>query len=125
MKYYIGQLWKDINSDDAQLRTFANTQWEQNDRMYTAYFQRIRLLLPQAALKEFEQNEFFHDWEIQKIVISVSEASIEIVLRYEDTFRRICLEGVENIGAYTSIGNAFIGAEFGNAWCCRKGCNPQ
>lgn len=56
-----------MNSDNPDTRDKGDVAWVKMAKKYSAYFEKIKNNLPKSFLKVFENNDWFHDFEIVNI----------------------------------------------------------
>lgn len=67
MKYYKKELWQLMHSSDEQKRKEAQTQFRVSAKKYGPYFDKIKHELPVDFLITFNENKWFHDFNITDI----------------------------------------------------------
>ena len=100
MKYFIGALWRDINSDDHIVREQAETEWDKRTKLYKERYLKERTLFPDDFIDLFESNYGFHDFKIRKIAMHMekwSNRSCDVELSDGETV--ICLV-FQNISSF-------------------------
>ena len=97
MKYYIGEYWAMMNSCDPIIREEGVLKWDETAKNYGAYFQSVKDKLPKRFIKEYEKNDWFHDFAFDSINVSsiVKGASkIELIITNDPISYKISLSGV-------------------------------
>lgn len=67
MKYYKKELWQLMHSSDEQKRKEAQMQFRISAQKYGPYFAKIKDELPVDFLVVFNENKWFHDFDITDI----------------------------------------------------------
>ncbi len=81
-------IWKDINSDDYEIRKTVQTQWETNFEIYAQKYDMIKPMLPSDFINTYEEYSSFHDMLIRQVysfknsIYIVLERKIHIVIKY-------------------------------------------
>lgn len=76
-------IWKDINSDDYEIRKTVQTQWETNFEIYAQKYDMIKPMLPSDFINTYEEYSSFHDMLIRQVYSFKN--SIYIVLERKNT----------------------------------------
>lgn len=99
MKYFTRELWKSINSENAEEREFAYTQWEQNDISYETYIGSLKNARLKKAIKIMDQYDGFHDYDVDSITYNVDRKTCDIFLHYCDRKYQLHFFGLSAIRA--------------------------
>ena len=70
MKYFLKELWLDMQQSDPEVRNKANLIWEQNSKNYQEFFKTICHRIPKRFRTAYLQHHGFHDYEIKGISFS-------------------------------------------------------
>ncbi len=83
MKYYIGEYWEMANSLDPEIRKMGIQKWEETAKKYD--WNAVKDKLPKGFLKEFNKNNWFHDYLFESVSINnlgKNKCSIELYISY-------------------------------------------
>lgn len=114
MKYYVGEYWAMMNSDDPNIREEGEIKWVETAKKYGPYFEFIKDKLPKKFLKEFNKNEWFHDFRFESInIVNTGKrtSTVEFVITHDQIAYRITLLGVT--GFMFNVPNAMQCWSFG------------
>ena len=97
MKYYMGEYWAMMNSDDPKTREEEELKWVETAKKYGPYFESIKNKLPKKFMKEFDENSWFHDFMFKSINIANTgnrTATVEFIIAHNQIAYKIVLLGV-------------------------------
>ena len=100
MKYYIGDYWAMANSCNPEIREEGKTRWVETAKEYGPYFETIRDKLPKGFMKEFDKNNWFHDFTIDIVnIVNIGKktSTIEFHISHGESGFIITLSGVTGI----------------------------
>lgn len=67
MRYFTGELWRNINSDDRTVREQAREEWKKRGALYSKIYDREKKLFPEDYIRIYEKAHGFHDLTIKNI----------------------------------------------------------
>lgn len=100
MRYYKKELWEMMNSTNVNKRERAEEEWDNNDRRYNEYMDKISVKINRSILETIKMFKRFHDYIVEGIYISTKSKEIKcckIKLRNDETRLCIILEGLKKI----------------------------
>ena len=93
MKYFKSELWRKMQIAECQE---CLDKWNENSRLYEAYFDKISKHLPRKFIKIYNQEKRFHDYTIDAICVDSSKkVQITIALNNGDKIYCVKLKNVE------------------------------
>jgi hypothetical protein len=99
MKYYIGEYWAMMNSNDPKIREEGETKWNKTVKEYGPYFETIKGKLPKTFIKLFNKNSWFHDFVFNSINLTNTGkyvSTVEFQISHDDAYK-ITFTGVKGI----------------------------
>lgn len=99
MKYYKKEFWSLMHSSNEREREEAKSQFRNNSKKYGPYFEMIKDRLPIEFLSVFNENKWFHDFNILSIQIynNSSKSMIDIEIGHNDKHYKLLLDEVTKI----------------------------
>lgn len=103
MKYYINDLWRQINDENEQIRFNAEQQWNDNAKSYSIIYNEVKNQLQKRFINIYEKESGFHDWKIdsicinQKLIEKNNPMEIEIAVKKDSKIYQILFKGVKKI----------------------------
>lgn len=70
MRYLKKEIWAKINDSDEKVRSRAEKEWVENDRLYSQRFKEVKERLPFSFLEEYLNRNCMHDYCITKLDIT-------------------------------------------------------
>jgi len=98
LKYYIGEYWEMMNSDDSDTRDKGDVAWVEMAEKYSTYFETIKNKLPKSFLNTFEKSDWFHDFEIPNVnLINTGKYSpiVEFQIKNSNVVYKLVFTGVK------------------------------
>lgn len=115
MDYFKFNIWKDLNSDDYEIRKIAETQWNVNFEIYTQKYELIKPMLPSHFIDTYEEYSGFHDMLIR--LICSFKNSIYVVLERRRLHIVIKYTGVRDFNIDFSKRDVHFGLFFDDVSC--------
>ena len=89
-----------MNSDNLEVQKIGESKWIEKIKEYLFYFETIKSKLPKGFLKEFDKNDWFHDFIIKDIkIINIEKYSsvIEFQISHGQIIYKLTFKGVSRI----------------------------
>ena len=77
MRYYKKELWEMMNSTNVNKRERAEEEWDNNDRRYNEYMDKISVKINRSILETIKMFKRFHDYIVEGIYISTKSKEIK------------------------------------------------
>ena len=60
MRYFTGELWRKINSEDKIVREYANQEWKKRDALYSKIYDKEKKRFPVEFIRLLENDGGLH-----------------------------------------------------------------